>query len=313
MLAESDSAVHGQPEIGTPEGSPACVILAHNDPQQVRRLIKALDPLPIFLHCDARASPADFAAMTADLPDRCTLILPRRSTGWANWNIVPAEIEGYRMALGQTDAEHIAVLAGSDYPLVPTADISRFLAGCVGRSVAVTHTLPFAGWGHSGGLARLRYRHWSWRKHMVRLPVPRRIPNGIVPAGGAVQKVLSRAHASRVVSVADSRPDLVRFWRRSWCADETFIPTILRSPEFGTDWDTEHVEGSLWWIGWDGTRRKSPPWVTASSLEQLRVGDVRPDNARIPTLFARKFATGINGELLDAIDDGLLSRSVWAR
>ncbi len=295
----------------TGNGKLACVILAHNDPTQVRRLIDALDPFPVFLHCDARTEPVVFEAMTGGLSDRVSLI-PRRTSGWANWNIVPAEIDGYRMALAQTDADHIAVLAGSDYPVVPTAQISRYLSQCAGRSVAVMRPLPFAGWGRSGGLARLRYRHWAWRKHMVRLPIPRAIPKGIVPAGGAVQKVLSREHARIVVSVAESRPDLAGFWRRSWCADETFIPSILLSPAFGADWAREHIRGSLWWIGWDGTRRKSPAWVSAAHLANLRNGIGRDDNALTPMFFARKFGTGINSELLDDIDFSI-SRAVVSR
>src|SRR5688572_24210083 len=100
----------------------ACVILAHTDPTHVRRLIDALAPFPVVLHCD-RSTPAHvFADMTRDLPDRC-VVLERQSTGWAKWENVSAELEGFRAALA-TGATHVAVLTGSDYPLASTAHIA---------------------------------------------------------------------------------------------------------------------------------------------------------------------------------------------
>ena len=64
------------------------------------------------------------------------------------------------------------------------------------------------GWGRNGGLDRLRYPHFAHRKRMIRIPVPRRLPADVVPAGGAQVKVLAREHAQAVVDVATgpSRP-----------------------------------------------------------------------------------------------------------
>jgi len=196
----------------------ACVVLAHADPAHLRRLVDALDPFPVFLHCDVGTSDAVFDEMTADLPSRAT-VLPRIGTGWAKWENVAAELAGDRAALQQTDATHVALLTGTDYPLASSAEISALLRGHRGRSIARYTPLPMPGWGRNGGLDRLRYPHFAHRKRMIRIPVPRRLPAGVVPAGGAQVKVLAREHAQAVVDVATARPDLVRFWRRSWIAD----------------------------------------------------------------------------------------------
>jgi Core-2/I-Branching enzyme len=281
----------------------ACVVLAHNDPVQVRRLIAALDPFPVFLHCDRNTPDEVFAAMTADLPDRCVL-LDRLPTGWAKWDAVAAELAGYRAALAATDATHVALLSGADYPLAATTEISAFLAQHRGRSIALYLPMPQRRWGRSGGFARLRYRHLAWRKHMLRLPIPRRLPAGVVPVGGSAYKVLARCHAQAVVDVADSRPHLVRFWRWSWSADETFVGTLLNSPKLVPGWAAEHVDADLWWIGWGGQRRKSPPWLDLAYLDRLaaaRAGG--PDG--VPQLFARKFSSVGGTPLLDAIDRSL--------
>ena len=278
----------------------ACVILAHADPTQLRRLIDALEPFPVFLHIDRATSPGDFAAMTADLPRRVA-VLPRLSTGWAKWENVEAELAGYRAALTDPAITHVALLTGTDYPLAPSERISEVLAEYRGQSIAAIGPLPQANWGRSGGFARLKYPHFAFRKHMIRLPVPRAYPADIVLAGGSQLKVLARHHAQAVLDATDSRPDLVRFWRRSWVPDETFIPSMLSTPHIAPDWVESRVHAELWWIGWGGGKRKSPPWLSLTDLDRIRANS-QPRDGLPPKLFARKFATDVDTGVLDVID-----------
>jgi hypothetical protein len=276
----------------------ACVILAHTDPVHLRRLIDALHPFPVFLHVDQRTDDRVFAQMTDELPDRCT-VLERRATGWARWQNVEAELAGYRLALAQTDATHVALLTGTDYPVMSTDAMSEVLARYPRRSLGWTRTLPYSRWGRSGGMSRLRYPHWTFRKHMIRVPVPRRIPSGVTPAGGSQLKVLARHHAEAVLRTADARPDLAAFWRRTWIADETFIPSILSTPAFVPGWADEHVAGYPWYIRWKAST-KSPPFLGVDDLPALLSFD-ELELAYLP-LFARKFATAYDTAVLDVID-----------
>ncbi|WP_083420795.1 beta-1,6-N-acetylglucosaminyltransferase [Curtobacterium sp. MCBA15_009] len=280
--------------------APACVVLAHEDPVHVRRLVEALDPFPVFLHCDSRTPDDVHRAMTEGLPDRVRL-LPRIRTGWARWENVEAEVAGYRAALAETDATHVAVLTGSDYPLASPAETTALLEAHRDRSFVFAHPLPHPEWGRDGGVGRIRYRHWAWRKHMLRLPVPRRAPRDVVLTGGSQLKVLARRHAAAVVDTVDRRPDLTHFWRRTWVADETFVLSVLGSPALVPGFADEHVPHSLWWIGWDGTAQKSPPWLTIEDAGRLLAG--RTDTAdALPQVFARKFSTDRSADLLDVVD-----------
>ena len=287
----------------------ACLVLAHNDPSHVSRLRAALDPLPVFLHVDRRTDDATFSALTDGLPPT-SIVGPRHACGWGAFGLVAAELDGYRQVLANSDAQHIVVMSGADYPLRSSEQIAAYLASVGDRSVARFWPLPFPAWGRSGGFSRLRYRHWAWRKHMIRLPIPRALPADVVPSGASVWKIITRRHAQAVLDVVDSRPDLVAFWRRSWCADETFIPTLLRSPLSGIDWDAESVTGEAWWIGWDGTPRKSPPWLTEQHFDRLRDAAHQADGRPVPALFARKVSTALSGPLLDRIDGELRTESV---
>lgn len=291
-------------------GSVACLVLAHGDPQHARRLRAALQPFDVFLHCDRRTDDATAAALVEDLPPT-RVVTPRYACAWGAIGLVEAELQGYRQFLEHSSAAHLVVMSGADYPLCSTADIAAFLAEVGERSVADFWPLPFAAWGRSGGLQRLRYRHWAWRKHMIRLPLPRRLPDGVVPSGASVWKILSRRHVEAVLAAVRQRPDLLEFWRRSWSADETFVPTLLRSPVTDVDWEAESVRGEAWWIGWDGKPRKSPPWLDDDYFDRLAAG-AAGEGRPVPALFARKVSTTRTPGLLDRIDTELRSAPVVA-
>ena len=294
-----------------PTDALACVVLTHADPVHLHRLVGALDPFPVFVHVDNHSSDAVFAAMIRRPPRRVTF-MPRRPSGWAKWETVAAEIDGYRAALRFTDAPHIALLTGSDYPLAGTAEIAATLAGLRGRSIAENQVLPLADWGRFGGFDRFKVPNFAWRKHRIPVPVPRRIPADLTPAGGSQVKILSREHAQLIVDLADSRPDLIKFFQRVWIADETFVPSLLLSAALGARWATESVQANLWWIGWDDTARKSPPWLTDEYFDRLQAGRTGADGSVLPKLFARKFSTQLSTDLLDRIDRELRSVSFAA-
>ncbi|SFT34189.1 Core-2/I-Branching enzyme [Geodermatophilus amargosae] len=279
-----------------PEPGLACVVLAHTAPDQVRRLVTALDPFPVFLHCDVRTPREAFRRMTEDLPARVT-VMPRRRTGWGGWEMVAAELDGYRAAL-ETTASHVAVLTGTDYPLMSSRAITEYLATVPGRSVTASQPLPLPQWGHGGGFWRLRFRFRAWRQHMLVLPVPRRVPRGVVIAGGSQLKLLAREDVAAVIRTVDARPDLVRFWRSTWIPDETFVYSVLHTPEFAPHFLERRVMGSAWYIKWDGAPRKSPPWLTSADLPEL----ARHRDGAVPTIFARKFSSAADPLVLDEVE-----------
>ncbi len=118
----------------TSPASLACVVLAHEDPVQVRRLVGALDPFPVVLHCPVGLPDDERRAMTEDLPDRVRVLEGSGHPGDA-----AAEAAGIRIALDTTDATHVAVLEGSDYPLADPDEVVRFLEDHRGRSLTGTH------------------------------------------------------------------------------------------------------------------------------------------------------------------------------
>ncbi|MCW2812480.1 MAG: core-2/I-Branching enzyme [Friedmanniella sp.] len=285
----------------TTSGLPAVVIVAHDKPQHLHRLVAALDPLPIFLHVDATTAPELFAQMVTGLPDRVT-VLPRIKAGWAQFGVLEAELSGYRAALAATDASHIIMATGADYPLAPTSRIIEILAAHPDRSWSETRPLPIPEWGAARGYDRFLLPQRVWRRHRLALPFPRRVPRGIRPGGGAQTKILTRRHAEIILKVVDERPDLVAFFRTCWTPDEVMIPSILVTEAFGANWEEEvSTYPHPWFISWETTRSKNPRWLDLGDLDDICAAAQRSLG---PALFARKFSEG-SSALTSAIDTRL--------
>jgi hypothetical protein len=301
------------------------VVLAHTDPPQVRRLLTALEDVPIVLHCDAR-TPRDVAADMLDgLPPWVT-VLPSRATTLASWSLVAAELAGVRAALDRSDARHVAVLTGSDYPLVSTEGLVRELSAWEGFSWFWNQPMPFRPWDtprHTdGGLWRLRHRFLTRADQVLfvrgiplRWPLRRRLPDGVEARAGAQWKIYARHHAERLLEVADARPDLVDFWRTSLVPEETFAASVLGSRTLLGDDALPPCAAHAWHVAWRGELREHPDWFDEGDFDELAAArqaePVGPDTAFLPwagqqrpgrKLFARKFSSSTSAGVLDRVD-----------
>jgi hypothetical protein len=303
----------------------AAVVLAHADAPHVRRLVRALDDVPVFLHCDAKTPHEVFREMLAGSPDRVTVV-PRRPTSLASWSLVDAELAGLRAALARTDARHIAVLSGADYPVVPMRVLFEELAAAPDRTLMWNVPLPLPAWDTprhpDGGMWRLRYRFLTWRDQVVflrdvplRWPRPRRLPEGVEFRAGSQWKVYARRDAEALVRTAETRPDLVRFWRTTLVPDETFAASVLATPELTGAAALAPCTTSRWFMDWPGKGAQHPRWLTEAHFDRLAAprapsvpagGGSSLDEAPGRTLFARKFSSR-EPRLLDRIDDHLRS------
>ncbi len=304
--------------------SVAVIILAYEDPVQVRRLIGSLTGLDVFLHCDGRSPAHVSAAMTEGAHARVRR-LTRRPTGWGDWSIFDAELRGLRAALEATTAEHFVVASGSCYPLVSVQELQDDLASWRGMSRFRLFPLPFAGWNaphfRDGGMRRLRWRYLTVKDHYVhlgRFPVPlhrRRLPTGLAPYGHSSWRIYARQHAAKLLEVLDSRPDLVRFFRTSYLTHETCPGSILRSPSLVGPAAEQVRHDCPWHIDWpnpdNGTPARRPRFLTLADLPVLRTLQARPGRApdtpdgeaeSYRRLFARKLRS-TEPDLLDAIDE----------
>ena len=251
---------------------------------------------------DATVPEAGYRELVRDLPKRVR-VLPRLEAGWGRFELVEAELSGYRAALKETAAQHLIMMSGADYPLVSSSTLVEELSRSAGsrwprstRFRSVTGAL--------GGYDRFWFRQWPWRRRRLVLPVPRRVPAELDPAGGSQMKILSRDDAELVLSIRDGRPDLMTFFRRCWIPDEVVIPTILNSPRL-VDRPVRVLRPSRRVINWGSDQGQSPHWLTVADLPQLREARSRSEAA---ALFARKFHDD-SEQIIQLIDSKLRTAS----
>ncbi|MEO6205201.1 MAG: beta-1,6-N-acetylglucosaminyltransferase [Mycobacteriales bacterium] len=305
----------------------AFVVLAHNDPVQVRRLLHHLDA-PVFLHCDGRTKDGVFTAMTHGLPERVTCV-ERRPTHLASWSLVDAELRALRLAVDTTDAQHIAVLSGADYPLAPTSSITDALIPWAGASLLSSSPLPWLRWStalhRNGGLWRLEHRFVTRKDRVIfaggvplRAPWPRSIPGDNELRASSQWKILSREHVQLLLDVVDRRADLVRFWRTTLVPDETFIVSVLSSPALVGNAAVPMTAWHPWFIDWPIERTDHPRWLADAHFDAIaaasRLPMLLPDQIALgPSnnrkLFGRKFSSTTSAGLQDRIDVELLGLS----
>jgi hypothetical protein len=299
----------------------AAVVLAHTDPSHLRRLVHALEDIPIVLHCDARTPEPVFSAMTRGLPKRVRLT-ERVRTKVASWSLVRAELTAVRDALEWTSAKHIAVLSGADYPLMSMDDIATELKAWEGRSWIENTPLPTPIWNtprqRDGGLWRLRYRYLVhddqvlyWRGYPLRMPWQRDIPADLSLRAASQWKVYDRSHVSALLSLVENRPDLIRFWRTTLVPDESFAASMLGSRRLLGDDSLRPCPAGAWYLDWNNEDAGHPRWLSGGDFDRLEVARRAPRTTPESThsiesihpiepggyrrLFARKFRSSDHG------------------
>jgi hypothetical protein len=261
----------------------------------------------VFVHVDARADDRVFGGIAGPLATAPRVqMLPRVRCIWGGWGIVEAVLGGLSAALASGErCEHFVVLSGQDYPLASSGAVVEFLGAHAGCSFVAHWALPWPLWGRDGGRGRIRHWHTTVRGHKVRIPVPRPYPTGLRPFGGSLYVTLARRAAIHVVEHGERRPDVLRFHRHVWIPDEIYIPTVLLNSEHAS----EVIGENLWHIEWPGATAKHPKVLTRDALPRLCQSATISSEFGGPArrkLWARKFDTDVDGEVLDRIDHDFL-------
>lgn len=296
------------------------IILAHKGPQQVARLVSRLDgdEASFFVHIDKRTKDAvyrEFLDSLDHLPN--VRFVRRHASRWGDFGLVRATLEGLGAALDtRPPVDYLVLLTGQDYPIKSPEHIAAFLEGSAGRSYLDCNPIPCEAWPQ----AEARMRSWYARilgeqvllprkegfRGIVRrprrwpvfvisrcLPERRRPLEGHTPFTGSAHWVLSRAAAEYVRDLVARDPGFVRYFKRVFVPDELFFQTAL-----GDSPVAEHiVSKTLHYIDWS-RGGAHPATLTRDDLEAL---------AASPALFARKFDPAVDAEILDLIDERLLT------
>ncbi|RZK31600.1 MAG: hypothetical protein EOO61_17830, partial [Hymenobacter sp.] len=103
-------------------------ILSHGAPDQLQRLVTALDreygKPRIVCHHDFTQTPLDISLFG----DNVQFVVPHFSTGWGRFSVVQAQLAALRLLYAGADAPQWFInLSASDYPVMPGKTVKRLL------------------------------------------------------------------------------------------------------------------------------------------------------------------------------------------
>lgn len=298
----------------------AYLILAHRYPEQLVRLVRKLDSdsATFLIHLDKKADESIYSWLVHQLGSKTNVhFLKRHTCYWAGFGIVAATIEGVRAVIEKKIRfDYLALLSGQDYPIKTNEHIHHFLHQHRGTSFIHHHPFPHPEWErHNWGWDRIQLWHVRTKNHHWVLPhkqtfgspllnligdiiatvfpIRRRFPEGFHPYGGAQFWCLYRTHVQKVHHLIQENPRFVRFFRFVDVPDEIFFQTIVGNVVE----ESELHNDTLTHVEWDRTGAT----IYRSDFDKLR---------STYHLFARKFDATVDAEVLDRIDQELLSPDI---
>lgn len=107
------------------------LILTHDDPEHLNRMIKALDyNADFYIHIDAKADKNEFQINK----DNVFFINDRLNIFWGGFNMVRATLKLIKQAIKQnTEYSHMILLSGNDYPIKSSEYIYSFFKNNQGK------------------------------------------------------------------------------------------------------------------------------------------------------------------------------------
>lgn len=120
------------------------VILSHNNPQQVLRLVECLDRVygrpPIAIHHDTHQSPID-----VQFPDWVAFVDRPERTRWAQFSLVRASLRALELLYSRARPDWFFLLSGADYPIRGADDVRGYLAAIKADALIDLREVPAPG------------------------------------------------------------------------------------------------------------------------------------------------------------------------
>jgi hypothetical protein len=297
--------------MNTTAGRHAYLIAAHNKPEQLCRLLRLLDDVQndLYLHIDRKANDISADMLRAQVKHAAISFVPRMDANWGSEVFIDV-IVSLLEAAARTEHAYYHFLSGVDLPLKTQSEIRAFFRAHAGSEFVAfdRETVDQKMLKKRIGLyympipARPVWRrafHYvasGWLR-LQRLFGVNRLKNcDVVFQKGAVW--FSITHAFAVYALAHA-PQYRNYYRRSVCADEIWLQTILANSPFMQNrffmgWNDEPA-ATMRFIDWPENAR-SPRVLTMRDYDALTASGM---------LFARKFDDSVDQEVIDRIVQAL--------
>jgi hypothetical protein len=313
------------------------IILAHQQPQSLLKLVKRLnaDEVFFFIHIDKSKDIAPFERLLNRFPNVHFFNETERQYGsWGGFGIVKASINALRTIIDRfpNDLGRCILLSGQDYPLATNQKIKAFFESNKNTEYITSYSMPFPGWKNGGMDRLLTYRFYFskergdficlpsiWEKslytkknikgiyrlakqnkikNLCKLLKKRRFPNNLLPYGGSQWWNLTIATVKKILTFLENNPSYIKYHEDTLLGDEIFFQSILQYLQIKDA--SIDLKRSLTYINWEQKDVPLPVTFEKKDFEEL-------EEASKNHLFARKFDFKKSKYLLSLIDKHLLN------
>jgi len=273
----------------------AHLVLAHNNPAQLERLVKRLihGNTDIYIHLDAKTDIREFVHLEA--LENVFFISNRTSVTWADFSMMMATLTSFEEILKtRLPYSHINLLSGHDYPLKQAAAIQSFLFKNPDKTFMRFRSI-YDEWPET--LSRFTKYHlgdynfpFRFRLQwlMNKLLPAKKLPNGLKPYGFSQWLTITPVCAQYVIDYLKENPKVKRFFRMTWGVDELVFQTILLNSNLKDTVVNDHLRYIKF-----AERGFSPKTLTMEDAEIL---------VNSNKFYARKFDPDIDSEIFGYLD-----------
>lgn len=273
----------------------AFIILAHQYPAQLLRLVKSLHHpnFDCWVHLDNKCRARDFKAVLET--KNVFAVQPRLSLDWGNFNIVQAMINSLKAASSSSENyEYYHFLSGLDYPLQSPQLFLGYLQKHVGYEFVGNRPLEES----QQNILRVTKYHFNnvinpvgtiLERFANNILPPRKFPYPFEIRKGPQWMTLSHEAVVYLLGFIRSNPKYSGYFHYVLAPDEFFFQTILYNSPF-----REQMKNQIFhYIDWS-EQKKCPKTLTINDKERLLASSF---------FFARKFDAEKKSAILDILDE----------
>lgn len=272
----------------------AHLILTHKNPQQLLRLIHALQhpSFDFYIHIDRKKNLREFTSVIES--PNIYWINKRAKINWAGYGTIQATLNGFYEIIPKNYA-YINVISGQDFPLKPASYIYHYITSRKDREFITCESIEdewkeaairvkdyhLVDWNIPGkyGVARLL----TWMLPKRKFPLDYKI------VGRANWFTLTSNASQYILDFIGKNPKFIRYFKLCWGADEFFFATILYNSVFKSK-----IENNLVYVDWNVPEKNGHPKI-------LGIDDYQ-DLISSPKLFARKFDITKDSKIIELLE-----------
>jgi len=301
------------------------IILAHNNPLQLSRLIQRLstDHVQFYIHIDLKTDIRTFTSIISQ-SQQVIFVENRVNCIWGDLSVVYATLNCLNQIVADRRNGYVLLMSGQDYPLKRNEYIQDFFIRHYGVNFINLFSLPSKNWLYEG-MNRVEYyklnisdcradiriippltdsrilKHYAnaqservltvFDENLETLMKLRPTLSYIQKFyGGSQWWALPIETIRFILSFLDTHPDYIKFYKYTFVPDELFFHTIIGNNPILF----EKARESVTYVDWESNGNFRPAIFDISFYYKLIIRN---------ELFARKFDSNLDSEILDRIDE----------